>query len=46
MRDLSQYRLVIYALLLVVIMLVRPQGLFGSAELPALLKRFRKRGAA
>jgi branched-chain amino acid transport system permease protein len=46
MRDLSQYRLVIYALLLVVIMLVRPQGLFGSAELPTLLKRFRKRGAA
>jgi branched-chain amino acid transport system permease protein len=46
MRDLSQYRLVIYALLLVIIMLVRPQGLFGSAELPTLLKRFRKRGAA
>ena len=44
MRDLSQYRLVIYALLLIVIMLVRPQGLFGTSEAPALLRRFRKRG--
>ncbi|HET9930354.1 MAG TPA: branched-chain amino acid ABC transporter permease [Polyangiaceae bacterium] len=46
MRDLSQYRLVIYALLLIIIMLVRPQGLFGTSEAPALLRRFRKRGAA
>jgi branched-chain amino acid transport system permease protein len=47
MRDLSQYRLVIYALLLIVIMLVRPQGLFGARELPALFARLRgsKRGA-
>jgi branched-chain amino acid transport system permease protein len=36
MRDLSEYRLVLYALLLVVIMLVRPQGLFGTRELPTL----------
>jgi branched-chain amino acid transport system permease protein len=33
MRDLQQYRLVLYALLLIVIMLVRPQGLFGTREL-------------
>ena len=33
MRDLQQYRLVLYALLLVVIMIVRPQGLFGTREL-------------
>src|SRR4051812_2487802 len=33
MRDLQQYRLVLYALLLVVIMLVRPQGLLGNREL-------------
>ena len=44
MRDLSRFRLVIYALLLIVIMLVRPQGLFGTSEAPALLRRFRKRG--
>jgi branched-chain amino acid transport system permease protein len=39
MRDLQQYRLVLYALLLIVIMLVRPQGLFGTRELPDLLRR-------
>jgi branched-chain amino acid transport system permease protein len=30
--DLSQYRMVIYALTLIVIMIVRPQGLFGLRE--------------
>jgi branched-chain amino acid transport system permease protein len=39
MRDLAQYRLVLYALLLIGIMLVRPQGLFGSRELPQLWSR-------
>jgi branched-chain amino acid transport system permease protein len=39
MRDLQQYRLVLYALLLVVIMLVRPQGLLGSRELYQLVRR-------
>jgi len=38
MRDLQQYRLVLYALLLIIIMLVRPEGLLGSRELPALLR--------
>jgi len=38
MRDLQQYRLVLYALLLITIMLVRPEGLLGSRELPALLR--------
>jgi branched-chain amino acid transport system permease protein len=33
MRGLQQYRLVLYALLLVVIMLVRPEGLLGQREL-------------
>jgi branched-chain amino acid transport system permease protein len=37
MRDLHEYRLVLYALLLIVIMLVRPQGLLGSRELPHVL---------
>jgi branched-chain amino acid transport system permease protein len=42
MRDLQQFRLVLYALLLIVIMLVRPQGLLGSRELGQLLPaRFR-----
>jgi branched-chain amino acid transport system permease protein len=38
MRDLQQYRLVLYALLLITIMLVRPEGMLGSRELPALLR--------
>lgn len=33
MRDLQEYRLILYALLLVIIMLVRPQGLLGKREL-------------
>jgi branched-chain amino acid transport system permease protein len=42
MRDLQQYRLVLYALLLILIMLLRPEGLLGTRELPALLRaRFR-----
>jgi ABC-type branched-subunit amino acid transport system permease subunit len=31
--ELSQYRMVIYALTLIVIMIVRPQGLFGIREI-------------
>jgi branched-chain amino acid transport system permease protein len=38
MRDLQQYRLVLYALLLILIMLLRPEGLLGSRELPELLR--------
>jgi len=43
MRDLHEYRLVLYALLLIVIMLVRPQGLLGTSELPHLLRGFYRR---
>jgi branched-chain amino acid transport system permease protein len=43
MRGFAQYRLVLYALLLIVIMLVRPQGLFGTRELPVLFAGLRKR---
>lgn len=46
MRDLQQYRLVLYALLLIIIMLVRPEGLLGARELPALLRARFKRGKA
>jgi branched-chain amino acid transport system permease protein len=47
MRDLQQYRLVLYALLLIVIMLVRPEGLLGSRELSEVLRaRFRRPKAA
>lgn len=47
MRDLQQYRLVLYALLLIVIMLVRPEGLLGKRELTELVRsRFGRRPAA
>lgn len=47
MRDIQQYRLLAYSLLLIGLMIARPQGLLGSRELrlPAFLKRKRK-GAA
>jgi branched-chain amino acid transport system permease protein len=38
MRDLQQYRLVLYALLLIGIMLVRPEGLLGRRELGQVLR--------
>jgi branched-chain amino acid transport system permease protein len=46
MRDLQQYRLVLYALLLIVIMLLRPQGLLGTRELSLswLRRRFSRTG--
>ncbi|HEX2871568.1 MAG TPA: branched-chain amino acid ABC transporter permease [Polyangiaceae bacterium] len=47
MRDLQQYRLVLYALLLIIIMLVRPEGVLGTRELPALLRaRFKRTKAS
>jgi branched-chain amino acid transport system permease protein len=33
LRDFEQYRLIVYALLLIVMMVVRPQGLFGVQEI-------------
>ncbi|HEV8548475.1 MAG TPA: branched-chain amino acid ABC transporter permease, partial [Polyangiaceae bacterium] len=41
MREVQQYRLVLYALLLIVIMLVRPEGLLGQREVS--LAWFRRR---
>lgn len=47
MRDLQEYRLVLYALLLILIMLVRPQGLLGNRELTTVLwPRFRRSKAS
>ncbi len=41
--DLQQFRLVIYALLLITMMIVRPQGLFGVREVWELGRARRKR---
>lgn len=45
LRNFEQYRMIIYALLLIGMMLLRPQGLLGSREIWELLPRWRK-GAA
>jgi len=37
------YRLVIYALMLIIIMITRPQGILGNYEIASWLKRARKR---
>lgn len=39
LRDFAQYRLVIYALLLIAMMLLRPQGLFGVREVWDFFKK-------
>ena len=45
LRSWEQYRLVIYSLALIIMMLVRPQGLMGTRELSVrFLDRFRSRG--
>jgi branched-chain amino acid transport system permease protein len=46
-RGFDQYRMVVYAFLLIVLMLLRPQGIFGSREvwdLPLLRRLSRGRG--
>lgn len=46
LREFQSYRLIAYALLLVGMMLLRPQGLLGTREFsPAVLRRFFPRGA-
>ena len=46
LRDFDQYRLVVYALLLVGMMLLRPQGLFGIHEIWDFWPRAKGRGRA
>jgi branched-chain amino acid transport system permease protein len=41
LREFSQYRLIVYALLLILMMIFRPQGLFGVRE---VWEFFRKPG--
>jgi branched-chain amino acid transport system permease protein len=41
LRPVKDYRMVVYALLLIVLMIVRPEGLFGSRELS--LRRLARR---
>ena len=43
-RDISQYRMLIYGLLLVVIMVARPEGLLGNREIWTFLPGNKRRG--
>ncbi len=45
LRGVREYRMVIYSLLLIVLMILRPQGIFGTRELPDLLRSWRRRSA-
>ena len=44
LRSLSEYRMLVYSILLIVMMLTRPQGIFGGREvsLRGLFPRRRK----
>jgi branched-chain amino acid transport system permease protein len=42
LREFAQYRMLLFSFLLVVIMIVRPQGILGHRELWAFVKRRRK----
>jgi len=42
-QQLSDYRMVIYALALIVMMILRPQGFFGTREIWSYLPRWRRR---
>lgn len=43
LRAVNQYRMVLFSLLLVILMLTRPAGLFGSHEIWDLWERFKRR---
>ncbi|MBI5069591.1 MAG: branched-chain amino acid ABC transporter permease [Deltaproteobacteria bacterium] len=46
LRGFSEYRMVVYSLLLIFFMLGRPAGLFGTREIWDLLPRWRRKAAA
>jgi branched-chain amino acid transport system permease protein len=41
LRPIREYRMVIYSLLLILLMILRPQGIFGSGEIKLRLRRRR-----
>ncbi len=45
LRQFREYRMVLYSLLLVILMITRPQGIFGTREIGDLLSRLRARKA-
>jgi len=45
LREVQQYRMVVYSLLLIVLMLTRPSGIFGTREIWDIVKLPRRRRA-
>lgn len=43
LRNVAEYRMIVYALLLILMMLIRPQGLFGVREVWELLRPLSRR---
>ncbi|MBC8647199.1 MAG: branched-chain amino acid ABC transporter permease [Thermoanaerobaculia bacterium] len=43
LREFSQYRMIVFSLLLIIIMIVRPQGLLGHWEFGGIFARKRRR---
>lgn len=46
LRDLQELRMIIYSLILIGLMLTRPNGLFGKSEITDLWSRWRQRSRA
>jgi branched-chain amino acid transport system permease protein len=46
LRPVKDYRMVMYSLMLIVLMITRPQGLMGSRELSFAMFRRRRTAAA
>jgi branched-chain amino acid transport system permease protein len=44
LRGMAEYRMVVYSLLLVIVMLTRPQGLLGTKEITDFFKPRSNRG--
>ncbi|BDG09814.1 branched-chain amino acid ABC transporter permease [Anaeromyxobacter paludicola] len=45
LREAQQYRMVLYSILLIVLMLTRPTGIFGTREIWDMLPRLKRRRA-
>lgn len=41
LREFSEYRMIIYSLLLIILMISRPQGLFGNATIKKLVEKYK-----
>ncbi|MFI5262924.1 MAG: branched-chain amino acid ABC transporter permease [Candidatus Kapaibacterium sp.] len=41
LREFSEYRMIIYSLLLIMLMIARPQGLFGNASIKKFLAKWK-----